>query len=96
MNLTIYNISVFITIFSDKCSLFRTILNDSIILLAPRWFFNDLLQYTVNIHFKENSLELNLMIPLISIIKSEMCSQQREKCFELKQFSEKVVVHLVQ
>lgn len=36
------------------------------------------------------------MTPLISIIKSEMRSKQREKCCELKQFSEKVVVHLVQ
>jgi len=61
--------------FSDKCYLFRTILNNFIIFVAPSYFFNDLLQSTDNIYFKENSLKLNLIIPLISIIKLEMFSQ---------------------
>lgn len=62
-------------IFSDKCYLFRTILSNFIILVAPSYCFNDLLQRTDNIYFKENSLILNLIIPLNSIKELEMFSQ---------------------
>lgn len=48
---------------------------NNILFVAPGSIFNDLLQHIDNIYFKENSLKLNLIIPLISIIKLEMYSQ---------------------